>query len=131
MAYGMETSRSSMLSYSVVSVCKVVQISFFVDHDSLLISYLHLSQSKKVFFLYNNKFSGTKRFSTMAARMLQRDRHFKRGKLSTVEGCRGLLQDGENVNVLGQPDQGHSKVPNQKIRNGIDDDSEDNNIMDV
>ena len=33
-----------------VSVCKVVQISFFVDHDSLLISYLHLSQCKKYFF---------------------------------------------------------------------------------
>ena len=73
--------KSSMLSCSVESVCKVVQISILVDHDSLLISYLHLYQSKKVFFLYNNKFSGTKRFSTMAARMLQRDRHFKKGNL--------------------------------------------------
>ena len=86
-------NKSFMLSCAVVSVCKVVQISFFVDHDSLLISYLHLSQFKKVFFLYNNKFPGTKRFSTMAARMLQRDRHFKKGKLdqSTVRPLQNVI----------------------------------------
>lgn len=69
-----------MLSCALISVCKVVQISILVDHGSLLISYQRLSLSQKLLFLYNNKFLGTKRF-TMATRMLQRDRHFKKGKI--------------------------------------------------